>query len=143
MKKLWDTIDELGHEIVRFTQELEDKYDSPDLSKKLQYFRKRIKECSSYVPENTGGNAAEKDALAGTLYGIQLAFQEALDQLNSVTAKSNVFDIIDVLKAVYMAITRCHPGHEYDPSDFDDPENQMEADRISALLSMPDKDEWD
>jgi len=143
MKTVLNSINHFVDELVSFTEELEDNYDSPELKKKLKYFRDRLNGLKSYDPTNMGDSEKEKDENYATLYEIRLDCESALDSLDEVTSKSNVFDIIDALRDVYTAITHTLSdyGPTYDPYDIDD---MMEAERVSKELSrvlFDDEDE--
>lgn len=143
MKTVLNSINHFVDELVSFTEELEDNYDSPELKKKLKYLRDRLNGLKSYDPTNMGDSEKEKDENYATLYEIRLDCESALDSLDEVTSKSNVFDIIDALRDVYTAITHTLSdyGPTYDPYDIDD---MMEAERVSkeqSIVLFDDEDE--
>lgn len=145
MKTLFNEINQFADEVVLFTEELEDHFGSPDLREKLKYFRDQLKKLKSYEPMAMGDSEAERNENEAALYDIQLGCEKALDSLSEVTAKSNVFDIIDALRGVYTAITHaipdCNPS--YDPFEYD-PDDAMEAERASKVMSrvlFDDEDE--
>lgn len=143
MKKLIVAIEELSKEITWFIEELEDNFESPVLGKKMQHFRKRLKECISYVPEEMGKTVIDHSDNAATVTELQLGCHRALASLETVTVQTNVYDVIDVLRSAYSSITRGLPGQDIDLSDFYDPDDEMEVRRISKIISTPFKDEWD
>lgn len=143
MEALLEEINHFAGELTLFTEELEDHFGSPELKKKLKYFRDQLKKFKSYEPMDMGYSETERDENEAALYDIQLGCEKALDLLIEVTAKSNVFDIIDALRGVYTAITHTLSdyGPTYDPYDVDD---MMEAERVSKELSrvlFDDEDE--
>ena len=143
MNKVFDTIFALSMEMGRFVEELEDNFGAPDLGEKLQYFQKRVQETNDSISGSAGAIRKEQnqDDELGCL--IQMDCQEALEQLCTINEGSNPYDIIDVLRSVSSIITRQLPGQEFDSDDFYDPDDEMEARRISKMLSTPFKDEWD
>ena len=143
MQKLVSTIEQLGDELVRFTHALEDNYDLPEIEKELDYFVERLKECINYQPEDMTTVVDEMSDNKTLLFGLQQNCREVLAELKKITSESNVFDIIDVLKSVCVAVRRYLPTEDLDMRDFYDPDDAMEADRISRELSTPFKDEWD
>lgn len=136
MKTFFEEINRLAGELTLFTEELEDNYDSPELKKNLKYFRDQLKKLNSYKPMDMGDSEAERNENETTLYGVRLGCEKALDLLGEVTAKSNVFDIIDALRGVFSAITHMIPdaNPSYDPYEYD-PEDVMEAERASKEMS--------
>lgn len=143
MECLINEINRLAGELVSFTEELEDHFDSPELEKKLEYFRVRLNDFKSYKPADMGGSEAERNEKSTTLCGIQFGCGKALDSLDEVTAESDVFDIIDALRGASRAITTLLLGDDlsYNPYDVDD---MMEAERVGKELSgvlFDDEDE--
>ena len=143
MKTIFDEINRFAGELVSFTEELEDHFDSLELEEKLECFRDRLNEFESYEPKDMGDSEEEKNENAATLYGMQMGCEKALDSLDRVTADSNVFDIIDALRGAFTAVTNLLPG--YDVShDLYDVDDMMEAERIAKELSralFDDEDE--
>lgn len=143
MKTLFNEINRFAGELTIFTEELEDHFGSPELKRKLKYFRDRLNELKSYEPTNMGDSVKEKDENYATLYEIRLDCERALDSLAEVTAKSNVFDIIEALRVAYNAVTTVISADigsymQYDIEDI------MEAERMSKERSrvlFDDEDE--
>lgn len=143
MKTLIHEINRLAGELTLFIEELEDNYDSPELKKKLKNFRDRLNELKSYEPTNMGDSEKEKDENHATLYEIRLDCERALDSLAEVTAKSNVFDVIEALRVAYNAVTTVISADigSYMQYDIDD---IMEAERVSkehSRMLFDDEDE--
>ena len=143
MKGLIDEINRFAGELVSFTEELEDHFDSPELEEKLEYFRVRLNDFKSYEPADMGNSEVERNEKSTTLYGIQFGCGKALESLDEVTAESDVFDIIDALRGASRAITTLLLGDDlsYNPYDVDD---MMEAERVGKKLSrglFDDEDE--
>ena len=134
MKILIDKVNCFAGELTLFTEELEDHFGSPELKRKLKYFRDRLNELKSYESADMGGSEEEKDENHATMYEIQLDCERALDSLSEITEKSNVFDIIEALEDAYNAISRVISDDigSYVQYDIDD---ILEAERVGKELS--------
>ena len=110
MKFLTESLENLAFEMMRFKEDFEDTYEHPGLKKKLGYFRKQLIALKDYKPTYT----ADKDNEVLQAYQISLNLPEAITILESVTAESNPFDIIDVFEDVYRKLT-----YTLDTSDED------------------------
>ena len=143
MDKLFDAIYTFGYEMVRFLEDLEDNFGAPDLDEKLQYFRNGIQEFYDSADGKVDTSEENQDQANSVRYSIQLDCQKALERLSTINADSNTFDVIDVLKFASNVIVRSLPGQDLNFEDLYDPDDAMEAERISKMLTTPYEDEWD
>lgn len=92
MKKLIADLQAFTTSVHKFTEVLEDKYESPVLADKLAYFHECLVGFCKYSPSFT--NETEKDS-----HSFAVAKLEELQaKLETVNVGSNVFDIIDALR---------------------------------------------
>lgn len=92
MKKLIADLQAFSTSVHKFTEVLEDKYESPVLTDKLAYFHDCLAAFVKYSPKfsEAGENGKHSYAVA--------KLEELAGELETVNAESNVFDIIDVLR---------------------------------------------
>lgn len=99
MKKLNADLEAFLDSMIKFIEVLEDKYESPVLADKLSYFH----DCLVAFYESTPQFAEDGDLRStqeSQHYSVKWTAKEMLDELETVNAESNVFDIIDALRRV-------------------------------------------
>ena len=97
MKKLIADFIALNNSVAKFVEVLEDKYESPVMADKLEYFHDCLVAVADYAPQfSENEEISEQEKL--TQVSIFMFAKEMLGELESVNAESNVFDILEVLK---------------------------------------------
>ena len=94
MKKLIADLQAFTTSVRKFTEVLEDKYESSVLADKLAYFHDCLVAFGKYSPKFSC------DAEKGTHIFAVAKLEQLLGELETVDAESNIFDIIDVLRVL-------------------------------------------
>lgn len=92
MKKLIADLQAFTNSVRKFTEVLEDRYESPVLADKLAYFHECLESFCKYSPSFSDETEKGSHSFAVA----KLA--ELATELQTVNAESNVFDIINVLQ---------------------------------------------
>ena len=112
MKEMKKMVESLAADVLKVQFELEDHFEFDGLAAALKDYRKRLKAILQYEPVITEEDTERRGQLKCLAYGYQMESQKALDRLATVTAKSNVFDVIDVLRFVYGRLVYCADENE-------------------------------
>jgi hypothetical protein len=99
MKKLNADLEAFLDSMIEFIEVLEDKYESPVLEDKLAYFHDYLVAFSKSNPQFSEEKELRR-VQESQHYTVVWAAREMLEELESINAESNVFDVIDVLRRV-------------------------------------------
>ena len=111
----------LSDEVINMQYDLEDNYESSTLAKDLKNIRTKLTTIKEAKPEITKIDAAalgkyqrlatfidigeDRDDLLSFVDEVRERCQKALTSLVPISSKSNIFDIIDVLRDIYGHLT--------------------------------------
>ena len=97
MKKLIADFIALNNSVAKFVEVLEDKYESPVMADKLEYFHDCLAAIAEYDLQRPENEELLEEEKLTQIRMVQFS-QEMLGELETVNAESNVFDILEVLK---------------------------------------------